>query len=134
MHWSLLIPPENIRKPFHGASKETSGMKCVKFTRVCFIFRNHTQKRLVLHHSFLNMKTREACKCTQNAISYIHACTQNANCMPGVPGKNGSLKLIVRHEWMIIILQYMLYLLKDCYNCFLFSSKTCKWATIYCNV
>ena len=81
--------PENIRKPFHGASKESSGMKWVKFTRVCFIFRNHTQNRLVLHHSFLNMKTREACNVHKMLFSYIHACTQNANCIPWVPGKNG---------------------------------------------
>ena len=81
--------PENIRKPFHGASKESSGMKWVKFTRVCFIFRNHTQNRLVLHHSFSNMKTREACNVHKMLFSYIHACTQNANCIPWVPGKNG---------------------------------------------
>ena len=43
------------------------------------------------------MKTREACNVHKMLFSYIHACTQNANCTPWVPGKNGSLKLIVRH-------------------------------------
>ena len=40
-HWSLLIPPENIRKPlvfwcFQGVSKEISGMKWINSTLVSY--------------------------------------------------------------------------------------------------
>ena len=46
-HWSLLIPPENIRKPlvfwcFQGVSKEISGMKWVKALQSLLLLRIHT--------------------------------------------------------------------------------------------
>ena len=70
-HWSLSIPPENIRKPevfwcFHGVQKETSGMKWTNhcwvaayclFSKLIYnlkIYVERAIKPFIYNHSFHN--------------------------------------------------------------------------------
>ena len=74
-HWSLMLPPENIRKPkvswcFQGVSKETSDMKWVKhFTRLVTVSFFILSEYLTVitsdhHHNTPPRKHRTYIECT----------------------------------------------------------------------